>query len=497
MSAIVTHLWSSTLVLLVAVLIARFVPLTARTRYAVLLGGLLKFAIPSISLRALGIDFSSQTAGSISMQWLGKGLAIGATLPQPPSRWPQVLMVIWVVPALALAAAWAIARWRLVSSALRTSVPASQREHAALAAARRQLGLRMSVDVTRSPICEAPAVVRIIRPVVILPDGGCDTLDDAELESLLRHECAHVDRRDNLLGLAESAIISAFWFHPLMWIAQRALATAREEACDERAASFCDAIDIYVSALSKICRAVLAPRLAGVSCMASAHLKERLNHIMRYELLGRRALSHRLIVTVVAVSVLAVTVAGGLPAASTSDAHDPYKLNFFVRPGARPDTLTFYGRVVEVGTDQLLAQPNITFKRGSNASVRTTADQREIQIDISDTGSKVRAVMRVSVDGVAQQQATYFAVPQTDRPRNSRYTGEPISMNLRDADLQDVLKRFAQLTGLEIQYSPALQGKVTIELQDIPWDEAFDMILRDQKLTWYMQGKTVVIKPSV
>ena len=493
MSAMVTHLWTSTLVLLTAILIARFVPLTARTRYAVLLCGLLKFAIPPVSLQSLGIDFSGETAGAISMEWLGKGLAIGAAVPQPPSRWPQVLLIIWLVPAFALAAAWAIARRRLVSSALRTSVPASQREHAALAAARRQLGLRMSVDVIRSPICEAPAVVRIIRPLIVVPEDVCDTLDDAELESLLRHECAHVARRDNLLGLAESAIISAFWFHPLIWIAQRLLATAREEACDEKAAASADSIDIYVSALSKICRAVLAPRLAGVSCMASAHLKERLNHLMRYELLRNRALSHRLVVTLAAISILGVTVAGGVPpSSSTSNAQDPYKLNFYVRTCAQADTLTFYGRVLDVAADQLLVQPNITFKRGTTAAVHTTADQREIQIDISDMGDQVRVVMQVSRNGVAQQQSTYFAVPQMG---NSRYTGAPISMNLRDADLKDVLKTFAQLTGLDIQYPPTIEGRVTIELKDIPWDEAFDLILREHKLTWEMQGNSLKVMP--
>lgn len=502
MSDILTHLWTSTLVLAVALLAARFLPLTARTRYAVLLCGLLKFAIPfaaiSAPLRAAGIDLANlgrQAAGTISMEWLGKGLAVGTVLPQPASHWPQTLAIAWIVPAVMLAMAWAIARRRLVWSALRASSAASPRERAALAAARRQLGLRTSVDVTRSAICEAPAVVRIIRPVVVLPDGGCDALDDAELESLLRHECAHVARRDNLLGLAESAVIAAFWFHPLIWIAQRAIATAREEACDETAASTTDAIDTYISALSKVCRAVIAPRLAGVSCMASSHLKERLNHLMRYDFLRTRALSHRYVVAFAALAVLAVTTVSGLPAPSSDSKDTPFKLSFFVRPGEQPDTLVFHGRVIEVATDQLLAQPNVTFKRGSSASVRTAADQRDIQIEIRDTGSKVSAVMRVSQNGVPQQESTYSAVPQADRPRNSRYTGDPISMNLKDADIKDVLNKFAKITGLDIQYPPNLEGKVTLDVKGMPWDEALDVVIRQQNLTWELNGKMMVIKP--
>jgi len=353
----------------------------------------------------------------------------------------------------------------------------------------------MSVDLTRSRICEAPAVVRIIRPLVILPDGGCDVLDDVELESLLRHECAHVARRDNLLGLAESAIVAAFWFHPLVWVAQRALSAAREEACDETAAATPDALDTYVSALSKICRAVIAPHLSGVSCMASARLKERMNHLMRYEFLRTRALSHRLVVLFTVVLAVAVTIGSGLRAAPSSDSTTtPFKLAFFVRPGNQPDTLVFRGRVTEASTDQLLAQPNVTFKKGSSASIRTVADGREIQIDLRDTGEKISAVMRVSANGVRQQESTYVAVPQTDRPRNTRYTGAPISLDLKDAEIKDVLNNFAKITGTDVQYSPDLKGTVTITVKNMPWDEAFDIILRQNNLTYQLKGDAIIIK---
>ena len=405
------------------------------------------------------------------------------------------MAIAWIVPAIALVIAWMIARSRLLAAALAVSSAASAREHAALAAARRRLGLNVSVDVTRSRICEAPAVVRIIRPLVILPDGGCDVLDDAELESLLRHECAHVARRDNLLGLAESAIVAAFWFHPLVWIAQRAVSAAREEACDETAAATPDAIDTYVSALSKICRAVIAPRLTGVSCMASAHLKERMNHLMRNEFLRTRALSHRLVVLFTAVIVVAVTIGSGLRAAPSSDAKNtPFALHFFIRPGEQPDQLVFRGRVIDVATDQLIAEPNVTFRKGSTASIRTVAEERDIQIELRDTGGKVSALLRVSQNGIQQQESTYFAVPQTDRPRNTRYTGALISLNLKNAEIKDVLNTFAKLTGTDVQYPPTLQGKVTINVKDMPWDEAFDIILREHNLSFQMKGNAIVIK---
>jgi len=497
-SLVLAHLWTSTVVLLIALILARLLPLTARTRHALLLCALFKFAIPP--LQAIGIDlttFGRGSTGTIAIQWLGGPPTLRTLAAPAASRWPQALALAWVICAAVLALAWALARHRLVVSALHAVKPAAPREHAALTAARHRLGLRASVDVVRSTICEAPAVVRIVRPVIVLPDGGCDALDEAELESLLRHECAHVARRDNLLGLVESAIVAAFWFHPLVWIAQRAIATAREEACDETAAATADGMETYVSALSKICRAVLAPRLAGVSCMASAHLKERLHHLMRYELLRNRAFSHRFVVAVAAVALLAVTLGSGMhatPTATSNDPNAPFKLNFVVRPGSQPNMLVFVGRIVDAKTGDAVSQPIVTFPRGSNATLRADVAGRQFDVEVRDLQPNVMARLRVTENGIQQQDSTYLAVPQTDRPANSPYTGARISINLKDAEIKNVLDTFSRIIGAPIEYPPSLEGTVTLDVKDMPWDEAFDLILREQGLTFEHQGNKIVVK---
>ncbi|HEX7418655.1 MAG TPA: secretin and TonB N-terminal domain-containing protein, partial [Thermoanaerobaculia bacterium] len=280
-----------------------------------------------------------------------------------------------------------------------------------------------------------------------------------------------------------------------VWIARRAIETAREEACDESAAVTGSSIDTYVSALSKICRAVLAPGLTGVSCMASAHLKERLEYLMRYDVIRKRALSHRFVIAFAAVVVLAVTIGSGLRAAPSSGApNTPYALNFYIRAGEQPDTLDFHGRVVEVATDRLLMQPNVTFKKGAGATIDTVAEDRDIRIELRDTGTSITAILRVSQNGTQLQESSYSALPQTDRPRNTRYTGALISLDLKDADLRDVISSFAKLTGLDIQYPPSLQGRVTINVKGMPWDEAFESILRQNDLSYELKGSVLTVK---
>lgn len=71
------------------------------------------------------------------------------------------------------------------------------------------------------------------------------------------------------------------------------------------------------------------------------------------------------------------------------------------------------------------------------------------------------------------------------------YTGEPISLNLKDADMKDVLRTFAQLTGLNIAVDPGVGGVVTVDFVDVPWDQALDLILRQNGLTYVLEGNVM------
>jgi type IV pilus assembly protein PilQ len=71
------------------------------------------------------------------------------------------------------------------------------------------------------------------------------------------------------------------------------------------------------------------------------------------------------------------------------------------------------------------------------------------------------------------------------------FTGDPISLNLKDADIKDVLRTFAQLTGLNIAVDPQVQGTVTVDFVDVPWDQALDLILRQNGLTYVLEGNVM------
>jgi len=73
------------------------------------------------------------------------------------------------------------------------------------------------------------------------------------------------------------------------------------------------------------------------------------------------------------------------------------------------------------------------------------------------------------------------------------YTGEPIDLNLKDADIRDVIRTFANLTGLNMAVDPGVAGSVTVDFSGVPWDQALDIILRQNNLTYVLEGNVMRI----
>ena len=76
-----------------------------------------------------------------------------------------------------------------------------------------------------------------------------------------------------------------------------------------------------------------------------------------------------------------------------------------------------------------------------------------------------------------------------------RFTGHPVSLEFESADLRTVLRTFADISGLNIVIDQSVQGAVDVSLNDVPWDQALDIILRDHKLGYSVDGTIVRIAP--
>jgi type IV pilus assembly protein PilQ len=74
-----------------------------------------------------------------------------------------------------------------------------------------------------------------------------------------------------------------------------------------------------------------------------------------------------------------------------------------------------------------------------------------------------------------------------------QYTGEPISLNLKDVDLKDFFRLIHEISGLNIIIDPNVTGTVTLVLDNVPWDQALDIVLKDNQLGKTLEGNVLRI----
>ena len=489
------HLIVSSIVLAIAIAASYLPRLSARTRFAVLAIGVAKFLVPA-SLFAPLIPRSNIVAAVLPVA-IPRAIPIAMPIPSEPATTPLDWILLFIATAcLVLAAVTVIGSFSTVAAALRSAMPAASREIALLNAARKRIGVAYAIDLVRSPISEAPAVLGVLRPLIILPADGPDALEDDELESLLCHECAHVARRDNLLAVIVGVVRALFWFNPLVWLAHRRLAEEREKACDEIVADNGQRAETYAQALVKVCNAILARPAAGVSCMASAHLKQRMEHIMRYDKSARSAFSHFAMTSAAIILLFAAAAAtAAINGARANNSTDPYFVTAKVgKIGA--DLYAVRIAVNEKSTNRLAwASRALRVKVGETFNARGGASVgSEPDVDFRTEGSvNANGDLTVTVDirsaGALVQSSTVTAAPT----EADRYTGAPISMSLKGADIHDVLKTFASITGLEIVASDEVAGKVDVNLTNVPWDEALDRVLKEHGYAWRLEGNKLSV----
>jgi type IV pilus assembly protein PilQ len=87
---------------------------------------------------------------------------------------------------------------------------------------------------------------------------------------------------------------------------------------------------------------------------------------------------------------------------------------------------------------------------------------------------------------VANSQASASAT-------TARYTGEPISVNLKDVDLKDFFRLIHEISGLNVVLDPAVKGSLTVVLDEVPWDQALDIVLQNNGLDKELSGNVLRI----
>ncbi|HEY1463092.1 MAG TPA: type IV pilus secretin PilQ [Terriglobales bacterium] len=105
------------------------------------------------------------------------------------------------------------------------------------------------------------------------------------------------------------------------------------------------------------------------------------------------------------------------------------------------------------------------------------------------TSAAIQNAPQPAVNLAAEQKS------QMQQPEKSgaKYTGEPISVNLKDVDLKDFFRLVHEISGLNVVLDPNVKGNLTIVLDDVPWDQALDIVLKNNDLARQLEGNVLRI----
>jgi uncharacterized protein (TIGR03435 family) len=319
-AALVNHLWQSTVVVLIAWLLALILRNNhARMRYWVWMIASVKFLVPFSLLIAAGEGLRRQLAAPFQRPVLA---AVMEQITQPfpqtftqtaqtnlanlsqstaatshhGSLLPLILLSLWLCGFLAVVFSW-FRGWRQI----RASVRASSR-----------MNMLAELPVLSSPRLLEPGVFGIIRPVLLLPEGIGDRLNPEQLGAILAHEFCHLRRRDNLTAAIHMAVEAFFWFHPAVWWIQARLLEERERACDEAVLQSGNESVIYAESILNVCKFYVESPLACVSGVTGSDLKRRIVRIMEEQMGKKLDLSRKILLGLAAIVALAVPITFGL-----------------------------------------------------------------------------------------------------------------------------------------------------------------------------------------
>ncbi len=235
--ALVASLWQAPLIAAVGWLLELAVAERASTRHAIRAATLAAVPIGLVvtwlgGVPGLGLPSSASVSAGAVASWPGAPAVTGIDLSIVAApRWISYVLVGWLVGLLLMSLRTA-SQWRAVQALRRTAVPLPAEWLARVQTLAETLGVR-TPRVALSPVCDAPLVLGVLRPLVLLPVGLLGGVAPQVVEAALAHELMHLRRLDPWLHLGQVAIELVLFFNPAVWWLSWRLSAEREHACDD------------------------------------------------------------------------------------------------------------------------------------------------------------------------------------------------------------------------------------------------------------------------
>jgi type IV pilus assembly protein PilQ len=131
-----------------------------------------------------------------------------------------------------------------------------------------------------------------------------------------------------------------------------------------------------------------------------------------------------------------------------------------------------------------------------------------VQVDAVRAGNDARLVIKATGDyeQLAYQSDEMFSVEIREAApkeevadafgESKTYTGERLTLNFQDIEVRAVLQLLADMSDMNIVVSDTVQGNVTLRLQNVPWDQALDIVLQTKGLDMRQKENVILVAPA-
>ena len=137
-----------------------------------------------------------------------------------------------------------------------------------------------------------------------------------------------------------------------------------------------------------------------------------------------------------------------------------------------------------------LTQPSVTLASFSGKKDAVRPDSTTEPAAAGQAVQQAKTAATTMATSVATQATQ---APAAAAPAAGKYTGEPISVNLKDVDLKDFFRLIHEISGLNVVLDPAVKGSLTIVLDEVPWDQALDIVMQNNSLDKQLNGNVLRI----
>jgi type IV pilus assembly protein PilQ len=179
----------------------------------------------------------------------------------------------------------------------------------------------------------------------------------------------------------------------------------------------------------------------------------------------------------------APAVTATIPAAGQSDA--------VVKAPATPSGYVFVEPSYQPKKNEAAVAATVPVERAQDAAAKfsdkTAAELLPVRVNAAQA---TNTGIQPAVNLAAEQKAQSGQQPASNGPK---YTGEPISVNLKDVDLKDFFRLIHEISGLNVVLDPNVHGSLTVVLDDVPWDQALDIVLKNNDMARELEGNVLRI----